>query len=126
MPGETIARSGHSTIRATSGRTATAAHAQPRDLRTAQQQKVNAATASRAIHHTGAGTRKSAACTVLTRPMTPVTPCSSRAVTAPGSIAAQGLMSDAQNVMMAIGASTATSGTLNILVGTANIVARWK
>src|SRR3981189_2190553 len=126
MPGENMAGSGHNTIRGTRGNTATAAHAQPRDLRTAQQQKAQVKIASSAIHHTGAGTRRSAARTALTWPITHVTPCSTRPVAAPGSIAIQGLRSDAQNVITAIGASTATSGTLNILVGTANIVARWK
>src|SRR5580692_8917777 len=126
MPGETMAGSGHNTISGTRDNTTTAAHAQPRDLRTAQQQKAQVTIASSAIHHTGAGTRRSAARTALTWPMTPLTPCSIRAVTAPGSIATQGLTSDAQNVITAIGASTATKGTLNILVGTANIVARWK
>src|SRR5271170_4921094 len=124
MPGEITVLSGQSTISATSGNTITADHAQPRDLRTAQQQKVQAAIANSAIHHTGAGTRRSAERIALTRPMTPVTPCSRRAVAAPGSIATQGPRRDAQNVMTAIGASTATSGTLNIFVDTANIVAR--
>src|ERR1700759_3424429 len=126
VPGEAITGSGHNTITGTRGNTAMATHAQPRDLRTAQQQKAQTMTASSAIHHAGAGTRRSAACTALTRPMIPVTPCSSRAVAAPGSMATQGPMSDAQNVITAIGASTATNGTLNMLVGTAKSVARWK
>src|SRR5258707_5293596 len=126
IPGETMAGSGHNTISGTRGNAATATHAQGRDRRTAQQQKAHTKIASSAIHHTGAGTRRSAACTALTRPMIPVTPCSSRAVAAPGSIAAQGPMSDVQNVITAIGANTATNGTLNMLVGTAKSVARWK
>src|SRR5258705_5789457 len=125
-PGETRAGSGHNTIRGTRGNTATAAQLQSRDLRTAQQQKPQVTIASSEIHHTRAGTRRSADRTAVTWPMTAVTPCRSRPVAAPGNIATQGLMSEVQNVMTAIGASTATSGTLNILVGTANIVARWK
>ena len=126
IPGKAMTGSGHNTITGTRGNTATATHAQPRDLRTAQQQKAHTTIVSTAIHHTGAGTRRSAARTALTRPITAVTPCSSRAVAAPGSIATQGLMSDAQNIITAVGASTATRGTLNMFVGTANIVARWK
>src|ERR1700723_432880 len=116
----------HNTARATSGRMTITDRAQPRDFRTAQQQNAQAATADSAIHSAGAGTRRSAACTALTRPMMSVIPCNNRAVEAPGSRATQELMREAQNVTMAIGASTATSGTLNMFVGTANIVARWK
>jgi hypothetical protein len=47
-------------------------------------------------------------------------------VHAPGNIASHGLTSAAQKVTTAIGASTATIGTLNIFAGSANIVARWK
>ena len=100
--------------------------AQAHDFRTAQQQNAQTTTADSAIHVAGGGTRKSAECIALTPPMIPVIPCSSRAVAAPGNIAIHGLIREAQNVTMATGASTATNGTLNTFVGTANIVARWK
>src|ERR1700679_4012417 len=99
MSCETIGRSGHNTITATSGIRTTAAHAQRRDRRTAQQQRVQAATANSVIHHIGAGTRRSAVLTALMWPMTLATPCNSNAVAAPGNIATQGLRGDAQNVM---------------------------
>src|ERR1700756_3694917 len=125
-PGEVMARSGQRTIAATTGSTITARSAHLRDCRTAQQQKPHAAIARSAIHHTGAGIRRSAVWTALTRPMTAVMPWRSRAVTAPGSIAIQGLKSEAQNVMTATGARTDTSGTLDMFAGSANIVTRWK
>ncbi len=93
----------------------------------AQQQPSQPPTASSATGHAGPGTRTSAACRCASVCTAQPTPCSSAAVTAPGSIATQGLISDPANVRDRRRRQQRTiTGITTIFAGNANTAARWK